>query len=130
MLREFTCIICPNGCCIDADIEMNEDGTGSIRSIEGALCPRGEAYVKQELTDPRRNIATSVLVKGGILPLASVRLTKPIPKGRIFQAMEEIKKCSLTAPVLAGTVIMKNILGYDADVIVTKSVPACSPPNK
>ncbi|WP_312503206.1 DUF1667 domain-containing protein [Lacrimispora sp.] len=123
MMREFTCIICPNGCGISADIEI-ESGVSVIRSIDGALCPRGETYVKQELIDPRRNIATSVLVKGGILPLASVRLTKPIPKDRIFDAMEEIKKCSLTAPVTAGTVIVKNVLGYDADVIVTKSVPA------
>ncbi|HCD42903.1 MAG TPA: molybdopterin oxidoreductase [Lachnoclostridium sp.] len=123
MMREFTCIICPNGCGISADIEI-ESGVSVIRSIDGALCPRGETYVRQELIDPRRNIATSVLVKGGILPLASVRLTKPIPKDRIFDAMEEIKKCSLTAPVTAGTVIVKNVLGYDADVIVTKSVPA------
>ncbi|MBE7721034.1 DUF1667 domain-containing protein [Lacrimispora indolis] len=124
MLKEFTCIICPNGCEITADIEINEGKNILIRSMDGALCPRGETYVRQELTDPRRNIATSVLVKGGILPLASVRLTKPIPKGRIFDAMEEIKRCSLTAPVTAGTVVVKNILGYDADVIVTKSVPA------
>ena len=124
MMKEFTCIICPNGCGISADIEINEGGDSLIRSIEGALCPRGEIYVKQELIDPRRNIATSVLVKGGILPLASVRLTKPIPKDRIFDAMEEIKKCCLTAPVTAGTVLVENILGYDADVIVTKSVPA------
>ena len=120
MMKEFTCIICPNGCGISADIEINEGGDSLIRSIEGALCPRGEIYVKQELMDPRRNIATSVLVKGGILPLASVRLTKPIPKDRIFDAMEEIKKCCLTAPVTAGTVLVENILGYDADVIVTK----------
>lgn len=124
MMKEFTCIICPNGCEISADIEIKDGSDSLIRSINGALCPRGEIYVKQELIDPRRNIATSVLVKGGILPLASVRLTKPIPKARIFDAMEEIKKCSLTAPVKAGTVIVENILGYDADVIVTKSVPA------
>ncbi|PJJ26953.1 DUF1667 domain-containing protein [Lacrimispora celerecrescens] len=124
MMKEFTCIICPNGCEISADIEIKDGSDSLIRSIDGALCPRGEIYVKQELIDPRRNIATSVLVKGGILPLASVRLTKPIPKARIFDAMEEIKKCSLTAPVKAGTVIVENILGYDADVIVTKSVPA------
>ncbi len=124
MMKEFTCIICPNGCEISADIERKEGCDSLIRSIEGALCPRGEIYVKQELTDPRRNVATSVLVKGGILPLASVRLTNPIPKARIFDAMEEIKKCRLTAPVTAGAVLVENILGYDADVIVTKSVPA------
>ena len=117
MLREFTCIICPNGCEIQAEIE-----DGKILSIEGATCPKGETYVRQELTDPQRNIATSVLVKDGVLPLASVRLTNPIPKARIFAAMDEIRKITVEAPVTAGTVVIKGILGYDSDVIITKSV--------
>lgn len=124
MLREFTCIICPNGCEISAEIENGENGKKDIQSIQGALCPKGKAYVEQELTSPQRNIATSVLVKGGSLPLASVRLTSPIPKDRIFDAMSEIKKCTLTAPVQAGTVVIHDLLGYGVDVIVTKTVGA------
>ena len=111
MLKEFTCIICPNGCEIEAEI-----ADGKILSLEGAACPKGEAYVRQELTDPQRNIATSVLVRGGVLPLASV------PKARIFDVMEEIRKITVDAPVKAGTVLVKGVLGYDSDVIVTKSV--------
>lgn len=124
MLREFTCIICPNGCEIRAEIEEQESGAPEILSIEGAICPKGKAYVEQELTDPQRNIATSVLVEGGELPLASVRLSAPIPKDRIFDAMTEIRKCSLTAPVQAGTVVIHHLLGYETDVIVTKSIAA------
>lgn len=119
MMREYTCILCPNGCRIRVEIEEKE-----ILSIEGFLCPRGKAYVEQELTCPLRNIATSVLVKGGILPLASVRLTQPIPKDSIFDAMAEIRKCTLTAPVESGTVLIRHVMGYDADVIVTKEIPA------
>lgn len=118
MVREFTCIICPNGCSIEAEIEGRE-----VCSVQGAACPRGEEYVRQELTDPRRNIATSVLVRGGLLPLASVRLTTPIPRDRISDAMEEIKKVVLDAPAEPGTIIIKGLLGYDSDVIVTKRVP-------
>ena len=123
MLREYTCIICPNGCDIRAQIEEREDGSRRICSVEGAACPKGRAYVEQELTDPQRNIATSVLVKGGILPLVSVRLTNPIPRDRIFDAVSEIKKNTLTAPVKAGTDLITRLMGYDTDVIVTKSVP-------
>ena len=123
MLREYTCIICPNGCDIRAQIEEREDGGRRICSVEGAACPKWRAYVEQELTDPQRNIATSVLVKGGILPLASVRLTNHIPRDRIFDAVSEIKKYTLTAPVKAGTVVIPRLMGYDTDVIVTKSVP-------
>ena len=117
MVREFTCIICPNGCEITAGVEDNQ-----IISIEGALCPKGETYVNQELTDPRRNIATSVLVKGGELPLASVRLTNPIPKARIFDAMAEIRGIAVEAPGDAGTGVFWGFLGLDCDVIVTKGV--------
>lgn len=117
MLREFTCIICPNGCEIEAELQ-----DGKILSLTGNLCPKGKTYVEQELTDPQRNIATSVLVKGGELPLASVRLTNPIPKDKIFAAMAEIRKLSVEAPVQAGTVLIEKILGYDSDVIVTKTV--------
>lgn len=101
MTREFTCIICPNGCEITAETE-GEEGKQRLTSCRGALCPRGNAYVEQELRDPRRNLATSVLVKGGALPLASVRLTSPIPKDRLPDAMKEIKACVLTAPVQPG----------------------------
>jgi len=40
MLKEFTCIICPNGCGISADIEIKEGGDSLIRSIED-LCKAG-----------------------------------------------------------------------------------------
>ena len=73
MVREFTCIICPNGCEITAELEKTEDGACRIRSIEGAACPRGKAYVEQELTDPRRNIATSISVESCPLQVSASR---------------------------------------------------------
>ena len=91
------------------NLRKRRDGACRIRSIEGAACPRGKAYVEQELTDPTRNIATSISVEGGELPLTSVRLTAPIPKARIFDAMEEIRRCRVTAPVKAGTVVIEGL---------------------
>lgn len=119
MKKSFTCIVCPNGCDIEVTME-----NGRIRSITGHTCPRGEAYVRQELTAPTRTIATSVPVAGGELPLTSVRLTKPIPKDMIFPAMEAMKNLRLAAPVKAGTVVLKGVCGLDSDVIVTKNVEA------
>lgn len=126
MKKEYTCIICPNGCEITAEIEDNENHHPVIRYIKGAECSKGERYVEQELTDPKRNIATLVLVKGGELPVTSVRLTNPIPKNDIFRAMAVIKTCCLNAPVTEGSIIIKNLLGHDTDVIVTKSIRCCS----
>ena len=117
MLREFTCIVCPNGCDITADME-----SGEIRSVTGAACERGEAYVRQELTDPRRTIASSVAVRGGTLPLISVRLDAPVPKNRIFDVMEEIRKIQLTAPVRIGDIAIADVLGLGCNVVVTKNM--------
>lgn len=117
MKKAYTCIICPNGCEIEAEIE----GKNIIR-ISGATCQRGKDYVEQELIDPQRNVATSVLVKDGEFPLVSVRLTEAIPKARIPDIMNEIKKVNVTAPVKIGQVVIHNIFGLPCDVIATKNV--------
>lgn len=117
MTREFTCIICPNGCEITTEYEGE-----TVLAVAGASCPRGEAYVRQELTDPRRTIASSVTIQGGTLPLASVRLDKPVPKPRIMDVMAEIRRVKLIAPVHSGDVVIENVLGLDSNVILTRSV--------
>lgn len=113
----FTCIVCPNGCELEAEYEGAQ-----VRSVTGNLCPKGEAYATQELVSPRRTIASSVRVLGGTLPLVSVRLTSPIPKARIFDVMRLINGQTLTAPVHIGDVVIKNVLGLDSDVIATKNI--------
>ncbi len=117
MLREFTCIICPNGCEIEAEID-----DGMVTAVRGATCRRGEEYVRQEVSDPRRTIASSVRLKNGELPLVSVRLDAPIPKGRIFDVMKVIREAELEAPVSIGDIVIENVLGLGANVIVTKHV--------
>lgn len=119
MLKKFICIICPNGCEISAELEG-----GEICLLEGAGCERGKEYVRQELTNPMRNIASSVLLEGGVLPLVSVRLSKPVPKNRIFDVMAEIKNARLAAPAAIGQTVIENVLGLGSDVVVTKNVPA------
>lgn len=119
MKRTFTCIVCPNGCEIDTEYE----GTNVI-SVSGNLCPKGRSYVVQELTDPRRTIASSIRITGGELPLASVRLTQPVPKDRIFDVMDAINQVECPAPVSIGQVILPNVLGLGSDVIITKNVKA------
>ena len=67
-------------------------------------------------------LAVQFLFLGGVLPLASVRLTQAIPKNRIFDAMNVINEQTLTAPVRIGDGVVPHLLGYDCDVIVTKNV--------
>lgn len=117
MLKKYICILCPNGCEIEAEIKDTK-----VISIEGATCPKGRTYVEEELINPQRNISTTVLVDGGILLQTSVRLTDSIPKNRIFDAMKEIQKIKLEAPVEIGQIIIENILELNVDVITTKKI--------
>lgn len=119
MHKTYTCIVCPSGCEIDVEYE-----NGQLLTCSGNLCKRGEEYVQQELQDPRRTIASCVLVQGGELPQVSVRLTKPIPRDRIFDVMALIHSMKLQAPVTAGDVIVSHILGLDSDLIATRTVRA------
>lgn len=116
MLKEMTCIMCPSGC----ELEVNTVG-GEV-TVAGNRCPKGYDYAVQEITNPMRNIATSVLVKGGDLPLVSVRLNHVIEKGRIFDVMDEVKKAALTAPVHIGDIIIKNVADTGSDVIATRNI--------
>lgn len=117
MIKVYTCIVCPNGC--EIEVDLNDK---NINKIEGALCKKGKEYVTQELTNPQRNIATSVKVLNGNLELVSVRLNSNIPKDKIFDVMEEIKKIEVEAPIKIGDIIEKNILNLNVDLIATRNI--------
>lgn len=117
MNRTFTCIVCPVGCEIEVEAEGQE-----IRKITGEGCPRGRAYVENEIRNPMRSLTSSVLVDGGTAEITSVRLTKPIPRNQMMDVMRELRKIRVEAPVALGQIIYENILGLGSDVMITKSV--------
>ncbi len=117
MDRVITCIVCPKGCEITLQVK-----DGAVVRLNGALCERGETYVKQEIADPKRNIASSVKVIGGALPLVSCRLSDVIPKGEIFRVMDEIKGIAIKPPVRIGQILIENVAGLGVNVIATKDV--------
>ena len=118
--KEFICVVCPNGCQITAKYE--EGNPPKLLSAEGMRCPRGKAWVRQEIENPMRTFSTSVLVDGGDFIEASVRLTKPVPLAKVFDVMAEIKKIKLKAPLKIGDVVLKNPAGTETEVIVTRNV--------
>lgn len=115
-MKMMTCIVCPKGCKLQVEI------TDGMISVSGNECRQGEKHAIQELTEPKRNIATSVRVSGGTLPLASVKLSAPIPKDRIFGVMEIVKGTSCKAPILEGDIIIRDILGLGIDLVATKEI--------
>jgi CxxC motif-containing protein len=119
--KEFVCIRCPLGCNITVETEQNE-----ILSITGNTCPRGADYVTKELKDPRRIVTSLVRVKGGELPVVSVKTVSDIPKEKIMDCISALKGLELIAPVHIGDVVLRDVCGSGVDVAATKEVAQVS----
>ncbi len=114
--KELICIGCPMGC----NLTVTEaDGNFTVT---GNTCPRGADYAKKELTDPRRTVTSSVAVNGGSAVRVPVKTATDIPKGLIFQCMEEIRALSVDAPVHIGDVLCEDIAGSKVALVATKDV--------
>ncbi|RLF53368.1 MAG: molybdopterin oxidoreductase [Thermoplasmata archaeon] len=115
--KEITCIVCPIGC----KILVRTDGK-KFKLIKGNKCKRGEEYAKSEAVNPRRILTSSILVENGEWPLVSVKTSKPIPKDKIFDVLNVIKKTKVKAPVKIGQKIVQNVADTDADIVATKTI--------
>ena len=118
--REFTCVVCPNGCTIVVDVD--DDETPVVTRVQGNVCRRGESWARQEVENPMRTIASSVPVDKGDFPLVSVRTNRPVPLAKIREVMEEIRRVSLSAPVEIGDVIVPSPAGCDTEVVATRRI--------
>ena len=115
--REITCIECPKGCLVTVELE-----NGKVQKVTGNSCPNGLSYAIEEVLNPRRILTYSEAVKGGEFHVVSVKTKKPIPKGKLFEAIDVLKTVCLSAPVQVGQVVVKNILNTGIDVVATADV--------
>lgn len=116
---ELICVTCPMGC----RIEVTHEGR-TVIGTEGNVCNRGEAYAEAELVDPRRMVATTVQVVGGVHPLVPVYTTAPLPKPLIFDLLAELRQVVLRAPVQAQQVVLEDALGTGVSVLTSRDLPA------
>ena len=117
MTKKITCIECPKGCSLSIDIENCR-----VIKVSGNQCPKGEKYAHQEIENPMRVLTSSVLAEGLSLKMVPVRTDKPIPKSRIMEAMDEVKRVRIKEPVTAGSVIVNNFMNLGVNLIATRSV--------
>ena len=117
MKKEMICIGCPMGCYLTVDYV----GT-KIDNVSGNRCKVGLEYAEKEVSNPQRTLTTTVKVKNGNLPLVSVRTNKPIPKSRIFDAMNLLAKVEVDAPIKIGEPIIQNVLDTGVNIIATKNI--------
>jgi CxxC motif-containing protein len=120
MRKELICVICPNGCQLQAEIQEVDEPV--VTDIAGNLCDKGPEWARQEIINPMRTIASSVLVENGDFPMASVRTDSPISLKDIFKVMEKIRGIRLKAPVAIGDKVIEKVAGLDCNIIATRNV--------
>ena len=117
VVDRLTCVLCPVGC----ELEVGRDAAGGL-DVRGHQCDKGVPFAEEEVLRPRRNLATSVPLKGTEAKMVSVRLSGPVPREMLFPILAEIAKLRPEAPVRRGQVLIADVLGSGADVIATRTV--------
>jgi CxxC motif-containing protein len=115
--KTLTCIECPKGCSLTVDIEKDKVG-----AVTGNKCPKGEKYAVSEIECPSRVLTTTVLVEGTAAKMVSVKTDNPIPKNKLIDAMNVIKKIKMKTPIRIGDVILPNLLGLNVNLVATRTI--------
>ena len=116
--KEYTCIGCPIGC----PLQLVHKGK-KITEISGYECDRGAKYAKQEFTDPRRELSTTVEISGARWKRLPVKVTGPVEKDRLLEAARNIHALNVKAPVKLGKVLLKDLLGEKGiDVVACRTM--------
>ena len=115
--KVMNCIMCPMGCEMTVTMEH-----GKFISVTGNTCPRGAKYAEQEVTDPKRMLTTTVRVHGGLLPLLPVVSADVLANGRVKDCVDCLRRVEVQAPVQAGDVVVKDILGLGVDILASRDM--------
>lgn len=116
--REITCISCPMGCLLTVKID------GEQIDVTGNGCKIGLQYGKNEVSNPKRMITTSIKIKesDGTNKMLSVKTSNTVPKGKIEDCLKAIKKANIAGSFVVGDVVIKNIIGLNVDIVATRDI--------
>ena len=114
MKRNLTCIICPRGCALTA--EITESGV----TVTGHTCPKGEEYAINECTNPVRTVTATVRVANRENTMVSVKTETPVAKGRMMEVMAKLRAITVNAPLAIGDVVLEDACG--SRIVVTKNI--------
>ncbi|MBR3704939.1 MAG: DUF1667 domain-containing protein [Oscillospiraceae bacterium] len=115
--RELTCIGCPMGCSLTVEVD-----SGTVTSVTGNICKRGDEYARREVVAPTRMLTTTLPVLCGDRATVAVKTNGEVPKALLLDCARALRDTKLTAPIKAGDVVFRNILDTGVDVIAVKAV--------
>ena len=109
--KTITCVICPNSCSIKVKYEGE-----NIIEVSGNNCERGLKYASAEAIHPVRSLSSTVRCENG--KVVAVKTSVPVPKENVYDVMWEINHFTAPNDIKFGDVVIKNVYGLDADVVV------------
>lgn len=115
--KNFICTACPMGCRLIVRLEGEEPV-----KVLGNRCRRGENYGRQEATAPKRMLATTVRVSGGMHPLLPVYTSAEVPKDKIAEILAILREIKVASPVKMGDVVLRDVAGTGVDVIASRDL--------
>ena len=114
--KSLICITCPMGC------RLNVSGTIDDLQVTGGLCPKGDKYAYDEITNPLRMVCTTVKIKGGLHPVIPVKTDKAIPDKYKLEVVKAVKDITLTSPVKMGDVIIPDLFGTGVNIVTERDL--------
>ena len=114
-MKELTCIACPNGCRIIAEMQNGQ------YVFSGNRCTRGLDFAVAELTAPMRSFTTTVRTVFHDMPALPVRTKGEVPKEMIPEIIRVLASVLVSRRIGIGETIAANILGSGIDVIATSN---------
>ena len=114
-MENIICTLCPKGCHLSVDLEN--------KTVSGNGCIRGKDYGISELTAPMRTLTSTVKINGAFCRRCPVKSSTELPRELVPEVMKLLNEVELSAPVRLGDVILQNVLGTKANIVITKSLP-------
>ena len=113
MAKRYTCIVCPACCDLETDGE----------EVNGARCPKGEAFARQEMIAPLRIITTTVRCEtSNGVKMVPVKTACPVPLALIIEVMKQVKALRLSEIPAIGTLLKTGSLSESVEWVVTGEV--------
>ena len=112
-MREFTCIVCPNGCSLLIDENLN---------VSGNLCPRGKEFAINEVANPKRTVTSTCKTSFKDIPVVAVKTSGEIRKEDINKVIEEINKVTINKRMKIGDVVIENVLNSGVNIVISSNI--------
>ena len=112
-MKELTCIICPNGCQLTIDADLN---------VSGNMCDRGKQFALQEIQNPQRTITTTCKTKFIGYPVVPVKSDGTINKDLIKDVIKEINKITISDKLGIGDIVIENVLNTGVNIVLSSNI--------